>query len=270
MLTINSACIGAPTQAALGCEKGGMMLRSKVARRHKGGSGRAKSGDRGHLPAEALLYDDLVGAIVDQRLRAGTRLNEANLAKAYGLTRPRVRSVLNKLATNNIIEIKLNLGAFVRRPSPEEARNVYQTRRFLEAGAIQAIAKKSKARDLGRLREFVAAEKKAYRDPKPGVHRLSSEFHVILAEVTGNLVLKGILVQLIHHCCLIQSLYITPAGPPCLVHDHEELIEHLARGDLRQALQVHNRHFDQIESSLMLDGQGARFDELSAVSELTI
>jgi hypothetical protein len=122
MLTINSACIGAPTQAALAFEKGGMMLRSKVARRHKGGSGRAKSGDRGHLPAEALLYDDLVGAIVDQRLRAGTRLNEANLAKAYGLTRPRVRSVLNKLATNNIIEIKLNLGAFVRRPSPEEAR----------------------------------------------------------------------------------------------------------------------------------------------------
>jgi DNA-binding GntR family transcriptional regulator len=247
-----------------------MMLRSRVARPPKGGSARARSGDRGHLPAEARLYEDLVGAIVDQRLRAGTRLNEANLAKAYGLARPRVRSVLNKLATNNIIEIKLNLGAFVRRPSPEEARNVYQTRRFLEAGAIQAIAKKSKPRDLSRLREFVAAEKRAYRDPKPGVHRLSSEFHIILAEVTGNRVLKAILVQLIHHCCLIQSLYMTASGPPCLVHDHEELIEHLARGDLRQALQVHNRHFDRIESSLMLEGQSSRFGELRAVSELTL
>ena len=28
-----------------------------------------------------------------------------------------------------------------------------------------------------------------------------------------------------HRCCLIQSLYMTPAGAPCLVHDHEELIQ---------------------------------------------
>jgi DNA-binding GntR family transcriptional regulator len=145
-----------------------------------------------------------------------------------------------------------------------------KTRRFLEAGAIQAIAKKSKPRDLSRLREFVTAEKRAYRDLKPGVHRLSSEFHIILAEVTGNQALKEILVQLVHHCCLIQSLYMTAAGPPCLVHDHEELIEHLARGDLRQALQVHNRHFDRIEWSLMLEGQSSRFGELRAVSELTL
>src|ERR1700733_84682 len=117
------------------------MRKPKSTRRRNGGNARAKSGARGPLPSEARLFDDLIGAIIDQRLRAGTRLNEMHLAKAYGLARPRVRHVLSRLAANHIIEIKLNLGAFIRRPSPEEARNVYQARRFLEAGVIQIIAK---------------------------------------------------------------------------------------------------------------------------------
>jgi DNA-binding GntR family transcriptional regulator len=231
---------------------------------------RSRSAERGQLPAEVRLYDNLVGAIIDQRLPAGTRLNEASLAKAYRLARPRVRSVLSRLAASNIIELKLNFGAFVRRPSQEEARSVYQTRRFLEAGVIQSIAEDPTAYNLARLRELVVAEKRAYRHPKPGLHRLSSEFHIILAEVIGNQVLQEILTQLIHHCCLIQSLYMTPAGPPCLVHDHEALINCLANGDVSKALRVHNRHFDQIEKSLMLDGRNDRAGDLSAVSELAV
>lgn len=127
---------------------------------------RPRSAERGQLPAEVRLHQDLVGAIIDQRLPAGTRLNEANLAKAYRLARPRVRNVLSRLAANNIIELKLNFGAFVRRPSPEEARNVYQARRFLEAGLIQSIAENPAGYNLAPLRELVAAEKRAYRNPK--------------------------------------------------------------------------------------------------------
>ena len=231
---------------------------------------RSRSAERGQHPAELRLYKDLVGAIIDQQLPAGTRLNEANLAKAYRITRPRARAVLCRLADNNIIELKLNFGAFIRRPSPEEARNVYQTRRFLEAGVIQSIAEEPTSYNLARLRELVVAEKKAYRDPKPGLHRLSSEFHIILAEVIGNQILRQMLVQLIHHCCLIQSLYMTAAGPPCLVHDHEELINHLLNGDVSNALRVHNRHFDHIEKSLMLDGQHSRGVDLNAMSELAV
>jgi DNA-binding GntR family transcriptional regulator len=231
---------------------------------------RPRSAERGQLPGEVRLYQDLVGAIIDQRLPAGTRLNEANLAKAYRLTRPRVRTVLSRLTANNIIELRLNFGAFVRRPSPEEARNVYQVRRFLEAGVIQAIAENPTGYNLERLRELVAVEKRAYRNPKPGLHRLSSEFHIILAEVTGNKVLQEILTKLIHHCCLIQSLYMTPAGPPCLVHNHEDLINCLANGDVSRALRVHNRHFDQIEKSLMVDGRNDHAGDLGTVSELAV
>jgi DNA-binding GntR family transcriptional regulator len=246
-------------------------VRKNLARRgsepsnRSGETGRAdRSADRGPSRAEGRLYDDLIGAIVDQRLRAGTRLNEMQLAKAYRLARPRVRSALNRLAANNIVEIKLNLGAFIRRPSPSEAKAVYEARRFLEAGVIQTIARRPANRDLKRLRDLVALEKKAYVQPKPGVHRLSSEFHVILADAAGNPVMKDILVRLIHQCCLIQSLYLTAAGPPCLTHDHEELIECLARGSLRQALRIHNRHFDQIEGSLMLEAYRGELDGVSA------
>jgi DNA-binding GntR family transcriptional regulator len=63
---------------------------------------------------------------------------------------------------------------------------------------------------------------------------------------------------------------MTPAGPPCLVHDHEELINHLANGDVSKALRVHNRHFDQIEKSLLMDSRNDRAGDLSAVTELAV
>ena len=214
-----------------------------------------RSPDRGPVPAEARMYDDLIHAIIDQRLHPGIRLNEVHLAKAYGLARPRVRRVLNRLAANNIVDFRLNLGAFIRRPSPEEARNVYQTRRFLEAGVVETIASHPEGLDFAKLREFVAKEKDAYLRPQPGVHRLSSDFHVVLAQLAGNQVTTEILTRLIHRCCLIQSLYMTAAGAPCLTHDHEELIDHLQRADVRGALKIHNRHFDHIEASLLLERQ---------------
>lgn len=48
-------------------------------------------------------------------------------------------------------------------------------------------------------------------------------------------------------------IYMTPAGAPCLVRDHEELIQHLEAGNARAALRIYHRHFDHIESSLRLD-----------------
>lgn len=211
------------------------------------------SGARGPVPSEARFYADLIQAITDQRLRPGTRLNEVHLAKSYGLARPRVRHVLNRLAADSIVEFKLNLGAFIRRPAPQEALDVFETRRFLEAGVVQSIASQRSSTDIARLRKFVVQERKAYRAPRPGVHKLSSDFHILLAEVGGNRVVTDLLTPLIHRCCLIQSVYMTPAGPPCLVHEHEELVEQLAKGNAREALRLHNYHFDHLESSLLLE-----------------
>ena len=55
---------------------------------------------------------------------------------------------------------------------------------------------KPTGREFKRLRELVAEEKKAYIKPKPGVHRLSSEFHLVLAEAAGNPVMKEILERI--------------------------------------------------------------------------
>jgi DNA-binding GntR family transcriptional regulator len=254
---------------------GGWIIRMAKAasknRRTPAGVSAQKLSDRGPLPAEARMYDDLILAVIDQRLRPGTRLNEVHFAKSYGLARPRVRRVLNRLAENSIVDFRLNLGAFIRRPSPEEARSVYQARRFLESGIVETIASRPAGRDLSRLRAFVSKESAAYRNPKPGVHRLSSEFHVLLAEVADNQVVKEMLVGLIHRCCLIQALYMTQAGAPCLVHDHDELIQHLEAGNVRAALRVHHRHFDHIEASLRLEREPDTLLETgSAFSELAV
>ena len=179
-----------------------------------------RSSERGQLPTELpSIKTSLTPLSVSgyrkyttKRCKSGKGLSTCAVAREE-------RS--QSLAANNIIELKFSFGALVRRPSPEDARNVYQARRFLEAGVIQSIAEDPEAYNLWRDYANSCCREESLSQSKTSS---SSEFHIIVAEVIGNQAFREILVRLIHHCCLIQSFYVPPAGQPCLVHDHEELI----------------------------------------------
>jgi DNA-binding GntR family transcriptional regulator len=220
---------------------------------------RAKTGT---LPAEERMYRQLVGAIMDKSLRPGHKLTEAELAELFGLNRMRVRRVLARLASENLVEQRLNRGAFVSRPSVDEARQLYETRRILEVGIVRALAVLSPRPDLGRLRTFVIRERRAYAERHPGLMRLSADFHFLLAGLLGNRVALELLKPLVLRSCLIQALYERQPGPPCLVAEHAGLIARIAARDPDGAERQLQAHFDHIEEGLDLDGAGAQPDLL--------
>lgn len=215
---------------------------------------RPRAGDKpGTLPAEARLYQRIVDAIMAKALRPGDKLTEAELGDRAGLNRMRVRRVLARLAAENLVDRQLNRGAFVSRPSTEEARQLYQARRMLEVGIVRALAVASPRPDLARLRAFVVEERRAYDEHRAGLMRLSADFHILLAELLGNRVALELLKPLVLRACLIQALYERHAGPPCLVAEHAALIARLAARDPDGAERALQAHFDHIMTGLDLD-----------------
>src|SRR5688572_24857170 len=95
---------------------------------------------RGPDPVEDEIYRLVTEAIVTKQLRPGSRLKEAALATQFNVSRARVRRVLRRLAELDMLEFRLNHGALVRRPTPDEARAVFATRRLLEAEAVRGTA----------------------------------------------------------------------------------------------------------------------------------
>jgi len=206
---------------------------------------------RGPDPVEEELYRLITEAIVTKQLRPGSKLKEATLAVQFSVSRARVRRVFQRLAELDFVEFRLNHGAQVRRPAPDEARAVFATRRLIEAEAVRTTAARASAADYARLRAFVKNENRAFETKDKGLAALASGFHILLGEMCGNPVLARILNQLVHQCVLIQSLYERDSQRTiCLVHEHAEIVELMEAGKAKAAIAAMQHHLNHIEESL--------------------
>ncbi|MBA3325009.1 MAG: GntR family transcriptional regulator, partial [Rhodobacteraceae bacterium] len=80
-------------------------------------------------PDDHAIVERIHDAVMEQRLPPGTKLSEAALCEAFGVRRARIRRSFLILASRNIVELRANRGAFVSRPTPAEARDVFEARR---------------------------------------------------------------------------------------------------------------------------------------------
>ena len=81
-------------------------------------------GSHGTVPGdEARIQKQLANAIYEHRVKPGTKLPEVDLCGIYGTTRSVVRKVLARLASEQLVDLIPNCGAFVARPSVELTRD---------------------------------------------------------------------------------------------------------------------------------------------------
>jgi DNA-binding GntR family transcriptional regulator len=238
----------------------------KTGRKQKAAPARATRPVRRKPAAiEDDIYRLITEAIVAKQLRPGTRLKEAALAEQFGVNRARVHKALLRLAEMQMIEFRFNQGAMVSRPSTEEARAVFRTRRVLEEEAVRATSQHAGRQHYAELRRLIEREKKAFTEKPVGLVSLSSQFHLMLGDMCGNPVLARILLQLVHRCVLIQSLYERPAQHTiCLTHEHSEIVDLLEQGDVEGAVSAMEAHLNHIEASLDYDSATSVDDRVLA------
>jgi len=230
-----------------------------VSKRTTAARRRTKAGTPGLAPARGVkseegIYERLVSAIFEHRLKPGTKLGEEGLAAIFGVTRARIRAVLPRLAHDGLITLEPNRGAFVTQPTVEQARDVFEARRLIEPGIATRLARQpERSTAVARLRQHVAAERRARAaDDARAIVRLSGEFHVLLAELSGNSLLAKSMRELASLTCLTIALYDKPAKPSCLGEEHGEITDAIAAGDARRAAALMVEHLNHVEQELDL------------------
>lgn len=203
---------------------------------------------------------------MDKFLRPGERLNEAKLAEVHDVPRSRVRRVLERLRDEEIVTFELNKGAFLSRPTVEEARYVFDARRHLEVAAVRLACAYAKPKDLERLREQVSKEREAFTGGRRDANRVAGKFHDVVAGSTQNPVLEKILSGLVRRCVLIQSIYEVESKVLCLTDEHEGIVAAIEDQDAERAVALMNHHFDHILASL--DLSAAREQEADIYAQL--
>ena len=211
------------------------------------------------------IYEKIYLAIVEHRLLPGTKLVEERLAEIFKVSRARVREVLARLAHEQIVELYPQRGAYVAKPSIEQALDVFEARRLIEPDVLRLLIERLSPERTERLRQHQELEFDARRrNDQRAIVRLSGEFHMLLAELAGNSALTRTMRELSTLTCLIIVLYDAPTSSSCRADEHSQIIDAISHRDLTRAQALMLEHLEHIEKSLKLE-PGTEEADLEAI-----
>lgn len=205
------------------------------------------------LPAadEEAIHQVISGALLSARLTPGAPLREVALAEVFGVSRERIRKVLQRLGNERLLELIPNRGAFVAAPGLEQAREIYEARRVLEGGVVGHLANLLTAADAKQLETHLRKEEAAVAAAdRAEAIRLSGEFHQLLARATGSPFIQQALHQLVSRTSMLVALFEPAQSMRCACEEHRAIFSALVAGDGPQAMKAMQQHLALIETRL--------------------
>lgn len=200
------------------------------------------------------ISDAMSQAIHEHRLAPGTKLGEDELSDIYGVSRTIVRTALQSLAHQQIVEIKRNRGAYVAKPSLTEAQEVFEARELLEPRTARSASQKATANDVALLQDHIKQEHAAIDAGDRGrALYLSGKFHVEIARIAQQRTIADLINVLVARSSLIIALYWRRESALCESQAHHALIKAIGDGDGAQAEELMQSHLVDLHSALNLN-----------------
>ncbi|MFM2036712.1 MAG: transcriptional regulator, GntR-family [Pseudomonadota bacterium] len=197
------------------------------------------------------IYDRIYTAISERRLLPGTKLSEEKLALAFHASRTRMREVLLRLSQELIVETHPNRGAFVATPKQEDISQVFAVRRALERAIAAELSQSRSGAGIATLRKHLESEAAARKaNDHPMLARLTGEFHVLLAETTGNRLFAENLKRLVALTGLIIAQYSDDSNTACPEDEHSQIVQAIESGETAKAELLMLEHLAHVQSGI--------------------
>jgi DNA-binding GntR family transcriptional regulator len=160
------------------------------------------------------------------------------------------------LAFEGLVHSERNRGAFVSNPTPEDARQVFASRRLIEPGIVAEAARRLQKKDVSAFRAHLEEEAryKTIRgsDARRAEIKASGDFHLMLARVAGNAILEKFMDELVARSSLVIALYGRTGVSSCGHDDHAQILDAIEAGDVARATDMMLHHIGHIEADLDL------------------
>jgi DNA-binding GntR family transcriptional regulator len=190
-------------------------------------------------------YAAIRAGITRDVLPPGTRLAEAELATALGVSRTPVRSALQTLLRDGLLSVGSKRQLYVREFSPAERREVMMLRTALERAAVTAASVTIELSEIDELRLTLMRQRRAADagDVETFLD-LDDQFHLGIAERAQLPLLMSFLAQL-RACIRLMGLRAAsrPGRMPKVIIEHTAIVDALEAHDTGAALAALDRHF---------------------------
>lgn len=119
---------------------------------------------------------------------------------------------------------------------------------------------KATAADYKKLEKHLEAERRSLEGDHKVRSQLLGDFHVVLAQVVGNEVIREMLHELVARSSLITMLYQSDRDAACSADEHAQFIAAARSGDADLAARVMLDHLTHVEAALRFDS-GTQHDK---------
>ena len=201
------------------------------------------------------VYDRLVELVFSGDYEPGAKLIERQLAEELHVSRIPVRESLAKMVAQGLLlGGEKRKGVRIRKYMPNEVRQLYEFRQFLEVGAARAATKYAQAADIERLEAiWQKAEKHVGDYGSPEWAQLDHEFHDALAQASQNQRVIQMLRLVLTECHYVfylrpsrqrrkMSALRTTAWMKEVQREHRLLLNCLLASDAEEVEQVVRKH----------------------------
>ncbi len=200
-----------------------------------------------------LAYRRIRDRLVSGQLSSDEVYSAIGFAEGLGVSRTPVREALLQLAAEGFLDVIDGRGFRVRDYSEKEIRDLFETRRLIEAYAVERAADGLSAAELAALdrNQRTLAERGRKSDPVSFLET-DREFHMSLVRRNGNDLLVSIMDRIRNHIAIFGLRALSREGrTEQVVAEHGRILKALRRRDRAEAVRALRDHLAATETHVL-------------------
>ena len=200
------------------------------------------------------IMERLRDGILAGRYRQGEQLNEAELARRFGVSRGPLREAMQRLIQDGLLENRPHRGVFVPELTDEDLADIYFAREAIEAAAVGRIMAAGNAISTSRwlTTEVDRMAAALGRDDWDTVVEHDLRYHTQLVDSANSRRLSRMYSVLIAETRLCLHMLVSGfAGRKDFIEEHVALVERLAAEDAVGAQRAIRMHLHEPPKSLV-------------------
>lgn len=205
-----------------------------------------------------FIYHNLKEAILNRQLPPGKQLVENIISETLMVSRTPIRSAIELLADEGLVNIVPNKGAFVTNPTRDEILQAYDLRKNLEIMAAEQSIDRLDENDFAEMAKCIVEEKEALHAKNIMAYlKANQDFHMIYTKKCGNKFLIDFVEKLINqtsiYLILFDIFFEDSSAEPYGYKEHLDIV-HLLKQKKRDELKLClANHYDNAINSLDID-----------------
>lgn len=188
------------------------------------------------------VVDDLKSQVLSRELEPGAALTEALVAARYDVARATAKAAIERLVNDKVVVRKTHKTARVVELGPQDVRDIYLTRAYLEAEVLRRLAE---TRTVPVEARTANAEIQALWDQgEYDIVGPDMRFHTSLINALGSVRTSAIYGSLAFEVklCMAQLQGSQRLSPEIIVAEHSRILELLEAGEAHGAAAMLTEH----------------------------